>query len=113
MAKFIPWFLLPEQKEHRAAVSNDLIKTTTNEPEFLKKVIILKGTEASLSYAQRFLNLVSSLINVSIFHSTWLDTFWTEKRSNLNVQNWRLTVHLYIRMYETIKNIESLTLKNV
>ena len=24
-AKFIPWLLLPEQKEHRAAVANDLI----------------------------------------------------------------------------------------
>ena len=39
MAKFIPWFLLPEQKEHRAAVANDLIQTATNEPDFLKKVI--------------------------------------------------------------------------
>ena len=39
MAKFIPWFLLPEQKEHRAAVANDLIQNATNEPGFLKKVI--------------------------------------------------------------------------
>ena len=30
-----------------------------------------------LSYVQYFLYLVSSLINVSIFHSTWMDTFWT------------------------------------
>ena len=37
----------------------------------------LKGTEASLSYVQCFLHLVSSSINVSIFDSTWLDTFWT------------------------------------
>ena len=37
----------------------------------------LKGTEVSLSYVQCFLYLVSSLINVSIFHVTWLDTFWT------------------------------------
>ena len=37
----------------------------------------LKGTEASLSYTQRFLYLVSS-INVSTFHTTWLDTFWTD-----------------------------------
>ena len=29
---------------------------------------ILKGTEASLSYVQGFLYLVSSSINVSIFH---------------------------------------------
>ena len=37
----------------------------------------LKGTEVSLSYVQCFLYLVSS-INVSIFHITWLDTFWTD-----------------------------------
>ena len=40
------------------------------------KVPTLKGTEASLSYVQCFLYLVSSSINVSIFHITWLDTFW-------------------------------------
>ena len=39
VAKFILWLLLPEQKEHRAAVANDLIQTATNEPDFLKKVI--------------------------------------------------------------------------
>ena len=38
----------------------------------------LKGTEASLSCAQCFLYLVSSTINVSIFHITWLDTLWTD-----------------------------------
>ena len=37
----------------------------------------LKGTEASLPYVQCFLYLDSSSINVSIFHITWLDTFWT------------------------------------
>ena len=44
--KFIPQLLLPEQKEHRAATANDLIQTATNEPDFLKKVITLEGTEA-------------------------------------------------------------------
>ena len=39
MAKFIPWLLLPEQKEYCAAIANDLIQTVTNEPDFLKKVI--------------------------------------------------------------------------
>ena len=39
VAKFIPQLLLPEQKEHCAAVANDLIQTTTNEPGFLRKVI--------------------------------------------------------------------------
>ena len=64
MTKFVPLLLLPEQKEHCAAVANDLIQTTTNEPDCLKKVISLKGTQASLF-------LVSCLFfsNVSIFHS--------------------------------------------
>ena len=38
-AKFVPWLLLPEQKEHHVAPANDLIQTATNEPDFLKKVI--------------------------------------------------------------------------
>ena len=42
------------------------------------KVPTWKGTEASLSYIQCFLYLISSSINISIFHSTWLDTFWTD-----------------------------------
>ena len=58
LAKFVPQLLLPEQKEHRAAVANDLIQTTTKEPDFLEKVITLKGTEASLSYVQCFLYLL-------------------------------------------------------
>ena len=39
VVKFIPRLLLPEQKEHCAAVANDLIQTATNEPDFLKKVV--------------------------------------------------------------------------
>ena len=39
------------------------------------KVPTLKGTEVSLSYVQCFLYLVSSAVNVSSFHITWLDTF--------------------------------------
>ena len=39
MAKFIPWLLLREQKEHHAALANDLIQIVTNEPNFLKKFI--------------------------------------------------------------------------
>ena len=37
--KCVLWLLLPEQKEHCAAVANDLIQTATNEPGFLKKII--------------------------------------------------------------------------
>ena len=42
------------------------------------KMPTLKGTEMSLSYVQCFLYLVSSSINVSIFHISWLVTFWTD-----------------------------------
>ena len=42
------------------------------------KLPTLKGTEVSLSYIQCFLYLVFPSINVSIFHITWLDTFWTD-----------------------------------
>ena len=42
------------------------------------KVPPLKETEASLSYVQCFLYLLSSSINDSIFHITWLDAFWTD-----------------------------------
>ena len=39
VTKHAPQLLLPEQKEHCAAVADDLIQTATNEPDFLKKVI--------------------------------------------------------------------------
>ena len=39
VAKFVLWLLLTEQEEHRAAVANDLIQTTDNEPDYFKKVI--------------------------------------------------------------------------
>ena len=39
VAKFLPQLPVPEQKEHHAVVANDSIQTTTNEPDFLKKVI--------------------------------------------------------------------------
>ena len=44
---------------------------------WVPKVATLTWTEASLSYVQCFLYLVSP-INVSIFHITWLGTFWTD-----------------------------------
>ena len=37
VAKSILWLLLPEQKEHRSAGTNDLIQTITKELDFLKK----------------------------------------------------------------------------
>ena len=38
MGNFVLWLLLPEQKEHRAAVANGLVQTATNEPDVLKKL---------------------------------------------------------------------------
>ena len=43
MAKFILQLLLLEQKEHHEAVANNLIQTTTNEPDFLK---VITGDES-------------------------------------------------------------------
>ena len=50
----------------------------------------LQGTESALSYVQCFLYLVSSSINVSIFHSIWLGTFWTDLvcRNTFNHPGW-------------------------
>src|ERR1700729_3035681 len=39
VAKFVARILLPEQKELRATVANDLLQTATNNPDFMKKVI--------------------------------------------------------------------------
>ena len=58
------------------------------------KVPALKGTEVSLSCVQCFLYLVSSLINVSIFHSTWLDTFWRVARMEKDMQVMIITIAL-------------------
>ena len=43
VAKFVLQLQLPEQKEHCAAVAQELIQTTNNEPDFLKKVITEGG----------------------------------------------------------------------
>ena len=42
------------------------------------KVPTLREIEVSLSCVQCFLYLVSSSINISVFHITKLDTFWTD-----------------------------------
>ena len=42
------------------------------------KVPTLKETGALLFYVQYFLHLVSSSVNVSIFHIAQLNTFWTD-----------------------------------
>ena len=70
VATLVLWFLLLEQEEHRAAVANDTARTMRG-PE----VPPLRGTEGLLFYTQCFLYLVSSSINISIFHITWVDTF--------------------------------------
>ena len=73
MAKFVPQLLLPEQKEHRAAVAIDLIQTATNEPDFLKniqKLMWVYGCDPETK-SQLCLYLVSSSGNIFIFHITW------------------------------------------
>ena len=39
-AKFVTQLLSREQKEFRAAVAQDLLETTNNDPDYLKKVIL-------------------------------------------------------------------------
>ena len=65
------------------------------------KVPILKGTEVSLSHVQCFLYLVC-LINVFIFHSTCLDTFWAGLVCMLCKQ---LTLVFLPRLKENFKSI--------
>ena len=71
-------------KGKRFQTVNEIQKSTTEQlmatgrTVWGPKVPTLKGTEASSSYVQCFLHLVSSSMNVSIFHSTWLDTFGTD-----------------------------------
>ena len=55
-----------------------------------------KGAEASLSYIQCFLYLVSSSINVSIFHISWLDTFWTDYIYMQSIYSLSIYVCVYI-----------------
>ena len=64
------------------------------------QVPTLKGTEASLTYVQCFLYLLSSSINVSIFHIIWRDTFWTDLISVTRVAKlwkklWECLAELY------------------
>ena len=42
------------------------------------RVPTLKGPKASLACVQCFLYLVSSSVNVSTVHITWMDSFWTD-----------------------------------
>ena len=55
------------------------------------KMSTLKGTESSLSHVQRVLYLVSSSTNVSIFHITWLNTFWHTIHTHVYI-----CTHIYV-----------------
>ena len=72
------------EKGKRYQTSNDIQENVmgqlmaTGRTVWGPTVPTLKGTEASFSYVQHFLFLVSSSINVFIFHTTWMDTFWTD-----------------------------------
>ena len=74
------------------------------------KVPALKGTEASLFNVQCFLYIVSSSINVSIFHVTWLDTSWTDflyqgnRIKNPEIDSHKHLTHLFKNFY-SIKDV--------
>ena len=66
------------------------------------KLPTLKGTEVSLSYVQCFLYLVSSSINVSIFHITGLDSFWADLVYSITIWIYRYGYrhrHSYTRRF--------------
>ena len=71
------------EKEEISDCVDEIQENMTRQPMVTGRTVwgptepTLKGTEAWLSYVQCFLYLVSSLINVSFSHITWLDTFWT------------------------------------
>ena len=61
----------------------------------------LKGTQRGVIVLYTMF-LVSSSINVSIFHSTWLDTFWTDlvlpagdTEVWLSFQNVNVLIHIF------------------
>ena len=55
VAKCVQQLLLPEQKEHHAAVANDFIQTATNEPYFFKEIITRDEVQV-YSYQKQRLN---------------------------------------------------------
>ena len=89
-AQLVPYnfWLFPKLKSplkgKRFQAANEIQENRTGQLMVIGRTVwgpqvpTLKGTEASLSYVQRFLYLVSPSINASIFHSMWLDTFWTD-----------------------------------
>ena len=82
------FWLFPKQKSplkvKRFQTIDEIQENTTGQQMVIGRTVwgpnvpALKGTGVSLSYVQRFLYLLSSSINDSIFHITWLDTLWTD-----------------------------------
>ena len=65
----------------------------------------LKGTDLSSSCVQYFLCVVSSSIKLLIFHSTWLDTFWTDLIYLLNASILiTMNIKLSFKFFGTIFN---------
>ena len=68
-------------------------------------MLTLRGTEASLSYVQCFLYVVSSSTNASIFHITWLDTFWTDICLYNIISISYVYIHTHIGIYKLADRI--------
>ena len=66
---------------------------------WVPKVPALRGTEASLSFVQCFLYLVSSSVNVSICHSLWLHNFWTDYVPLHVYTHIDIYIHIYVYTY--------------
>ena len=64
-AKFVLQLLLPEQKKHRAAVANDLIRTTTSKSDFLKVMMLGHPCEVPRCLLWRGLRRYCPVDNVS------------------------------------------------
>ena len=70
-------FLLPEEKEHLAAVGNDLIQTSTKEPDFLMKVITLKGDWDITVQCTMF--LVSCIFSNCLYFSYYMAGYFMDR----------------------------------
>ena len=81
MAEFVLWLCQKSKRNIRLQLLMTWFKPLAMNQVSSRRWIMgasLKGTAVSLFHIQCFLYLVSSSINVSIFHSACRDTFWAD-----------------------------------